>query len=38
LVILIDWLGSKGYAEATAKIMGRLNLSPEELAEWRRVG
>jgi hypothetical protein len=35
IAVLIDWLGSRGYAPATQAIMQKLSLSHEELASWR---
>ena len=35
ILILIDWLGSKGYASATQAVMARNRLTHEELREWR---
>jgi hypothetical protein len=36
ILVLIDWLGARGYAEATRSILRKLALSHEEIAEWRR--
>ena len=36
LIVLINWLGAKGYDEATRKIMEKISLSYDELAEWRK--